>query len=55
MAAGFTQFWSPSYCAVTCGGAPLEVVKAYIEDQRRPPSKRGAAQSDRIRKTKFPA
>ncbi|MCU0658694.1 MAG: transposase, partial [Polyangiaceae bacterium] len=27
-------FWSPSYCAVSCGGAPLEVIKAYIEGQR---------------------
>jgi putative transposase len=27
-------FWSPSYCAVSCGGAPLEVIKRYIEGQR---------------------
>lgn len=27
-------FWSPSYCAVSCGGAALEVVKRYIEGQR---------------------
>ena len=24
-------FWSPSYCAVSCGGAPLEAVEAYVE------------------------
>lgn len=30
------HFWSPSYCVVSCGGAPLEIVKKYIEDQRRP-------------------
>lgn len=30
------HFWSPSYCVVSCGGAPLEVVKKYIQDQRRP-------------------
>ena len=30
------HFWSPSYCIVSCGGAPLETVKQYIEDQRRP-------------------
>jgi putative transposase len=30
------HFWSPSYCAVSCGGAPLEIIKKYIEDQRRP-------------------
>lgn len=29
-----THFWSPSYCAVSCGGAPLETVKRYIEQQR---------------------
>ena len=28
--------WSPSYCAVSCGGAPLDIVKAYIEKQKRP-------------------
>jgi putative transposase len=28
------HFWSPSYCAVSCGGAPLAVVKQYIERQR---------------------
>ena len=30
------HFWSPSYCVVSCGGAPLEIVKRYIEEQRRP-------------------
>src|SRR5487761_1946302 len=28
------HFWSPSYCAVSCGGASLYVVKAYIQSQR---------------------
>jgi putative transposase len=28
------HFWSPSYCVVSCGGAPLEVVKRYVEAQR---------------------
>lgn len=28
--------WSPSYCAVSCGGAPLDIVKTYIENQKRP-------------------
>jgi len=32
------HLWSPSYCAVSCGGAPLEVVKQYIQNQRIPPS-----------------
>ena len=30
------HFWSPSYCAVSAGGAPLEIIKKYIEDQNRP-------------------
>ena len=39
------HFWSPSYCAVTCGGAPLDVVRRYVEDQQRPPSERSAKHS----------
>ncbi len=27
-------FWSPSYCVVSCGGAPLEVIRQYVEQQR---------------------
>jgi len=30
------HFWSPSYFAASCGGAPLAVVKDYIENQKRP-------------------
>lgn len=30
------HFWSPSYFAASCGGAPLTVVRQYIEQQRRP-------------------
>lgn len=30
------HFWSPSYCALSTGGAPIEVVKAYIANQRTP-------------------
>ncbi len=30
------SLWSPSYFAGSCGGAPLEVVKQYIESQRTP-------------------
>ncbi|MDT5300704.1 MAG: REP-associated tyrosine transposase, partial [Mycobacterium sp.] len=29
------HFWSPSYFAGSCGGAPLSVVKDYIENQKR--------------------
>ena len=30
------HFWSPSYFAGSCGGAPLAVVKDYIENQKHP-------------------
>ena len=26
-------FWSRSYCILTCGGAPLSVIKQYIDDE----------------------
>ncbi len=26
--------WSPSYFAASCGGAPLEVIRRYVETQR---------------------
>jgi putative transposase len=28
--------WSPSYFASSCGGAPLDIIKRYIESQRTP-------------------
>lgn len=28
--------WSRSYCIVSCGGAPLSIIKQYIEHQERP-------------------
>ena len=30
------NLWTHSYCAVSCGGAPLEVVKKYVENQKIP-------------------
>lgn len=30
------HFWSPSYFAASCGGAPLAVIKEYIENQKPP-------------------
>lgn len=30
------HFWSPSYAVVSCGGAPLDAVKHYIETQQSP-------------------
>ena len=30
------HFWSPFYFAASCGGAPLIVIKQYIDQQNRP-------------------
>jgi len=30
------HFWSPSYFAASCGGAPLSILRQYIEQQNRP-------------------
>jgi putative transposase len=30
------MLWSPSYFAASCGGAPLEIIKQYVEQQQRP-------------------
>ncbi|MEU4098342.1 IS200/IS605 family transposase, partial [Streptomyces sp. NPDC026673] len=30
------RFWSPSYFTGSCGGAPLQVVKDYIAQQKQP-------------------
>lgn len=30
------SLWSPSYFSVSVGGAPIEILKQYIEDQKRP-------------------
>jgi putative transposase len=29
------HFWSPSYFAASCAGAPLSIIKQYIEQQNR--------------------
>ena len=29
------HFWSPSYFAASCGGAPLSIIRQYIEQQNR--------------------
>lgn len=28
------HFWSPSYFAASCGGAPLSIIRQYIDQQR---------------------
>jgi putative transposase len=30
------HLWSPSYFAGSCGGAPLSIIRQYVENQRRP-------------------
>ncbi|GAA3519645.1 IS200/IS605 family transposase [Streptosporangium album] len=35
------HFWSPSYFAASCGGAPLSIIKEYIENQKRPDQRPG--------------
>lgn len=29
-------FWSRTYCVISCGGAPIDILKAYIAQQERP-------------------
>lgn len=42
------HLWSPSYCVVSCGGAPLDIVKQYIADQKRPSEARNVKRSKRF-------
>lgn len=28
--------WSPSYCLISAGGAPIEILRQYVENQERP-------------------
>ncbi len=30
--------WSPSYFAGSCGGAPISIIRQYVEQQRTPTS-----------------
>jgi putative transposase len=30
------HLWSPSYFAASCGGAPLAIIRQYVENQRTP-------------------
>lgn len=32
------HLWSPSYFAGSCGGAPLSIIREYIDQQKRPGS-----------------
>lgn len=31
------SLWSPSYFAGSCGGAPVSIIRQYIENQQSPP------------------
>lgn len=31
-----SALWSPSYFAASCGGAPLEIIKQYVQQQKTP-------------------
>jgi len=33
---GKPVLWSPSYCIVSAGGAPIEILRQYVENQKRP-------------------
>lgn len=33
---GKPVLWSPSYCILSAGGAPIEILRRYIENQERP-------------------
>jgi putative transposase len=33
---GKPVLWSPSYCLISAGGAPIEILQQYVENQRRP-------------------
>ena len=33
---GKPVLWSPSYCLVSAGGAPIEILRQYVENQERP-------------------
>ncbi len=33
---GKPVLWSPSYCIVSAGGAPIEILRTYVQNQSRP-------------------
>ena len=33
---GKPVLWSPSYCLISAGGAPIELLRQYVENQKRP-------------------
>lgn len=47
-------FWSPSYFVVSCGGAPLETVKAYVQNQTNPLRKKRDDHSSSLQRKPSP-
>ena len=43
-----THFWSPSYCVVSCGESPLQIVKQYVANQRKPAIEKNVNQSKKL-------
>lgn len=43
------HFWSPSYCVVSVGGAPIDIVRKYIEEQKRPTIEKHVKKSKAIK------
>lgn len=41
------HFWSPSYFVTSTGGAPLELVAAYVRNQREPNKNPGRPKTNR--------
>ena len=41
------HFWSPSYAVVSCGGAPLEIIKEYVRNQGKPNRPQGRPRTKR--------
>jgi putative transposase len=33
---GKPVLWSPSYCIISAAGAPIEILRQYVENQKRP-------------------
>ena len=33
---GKPVLWSPSYCLISAGGAPIEILRQYVDNQKRP-------------------
>lgn len=46
------HFWSPSYGVVSCREAPLEIIRAYVENQRKPSEKKHVEEALRFANAK---